>query len=239
LKSNRKPSLNAEIFLDYIQTVFLHDLAELPTLDEFAEEFGVLLMVNCSSHATDHVIARLTKTRVYVITVAPHTTQIFQILDMTLFGVLKRRTRYELPFRDVKATAKVIMKVSHCFKQTMVEPNIWGAFQALESEFEFDTTSEPYRLLFNEEKLRENAGFRELWSIDFPLDQLCCQLDGVLLDLVGLIGQSTMTWPNHIYFPLIRYQDSILCQQSEKWKYREIHRIRSKELQTSRLFVRD
>jgi hypothetical protein len=93
------------------------------------------------------------------------------------------------------------------------EYNIWGSFQALgfefEFEFEFDTTSEPYRLLFKEEKLRESAGFRELWSIDLPLDQLCCQLDDVLLDLVGLISQSKMTWLDHIdiYFPLIRYQD--------------------------------
>jgi hypothetical protein len=49
------------------------------------------------------------------------------------------------------------MKVYHDFKQTMVEPNIWGAFQA--TGFEFDTEAEPYRLLFNEEKLRQSAGF--------------------------------------------------------------------------------
>jgi hypothetical protein len=92
----------------------------------------------------------------------------------------------------------------------MVEPNIWGAFQRLGFQFEFDTTSESDQLLFKEEKLKESAGFRELWSIDLPLDQLCCQLDGTLLDLVGLIIQSKMTWPNHIsiYFPLIRYQNS-------------------------------
>jgi hypothetical protein len=58
------------------------------------------------------------------------------------------------------------MKVPHDFKQTMVEPNIWGVFWAI--TFEFDTEAEPYRLLFDEEKLRQNEGFRELWSIDFP-----------------------------------------------------------------------
>jgi hypothetical protein len=119
----------------------------------------------------------------------------------------------------------------------MVEPNIWKDFQAL--VFEFDTTSEPYWLLFNEEKLMESAGVRELWPINLTLDQLCCQLDGVLPDLVGLISQSKMTWPTHIDFPLIRYQDIILCQESEKWKYREIHRISSREPQKSRLSTRD
>jgi hypothetical protein len=37
-KWNSKPSINAEIFLDYIQTVFVPNLAELRTLDEFAEK---------------------------------------------------------------------------------------------------------------------------------------------------------------------------------------------------------
>jgi hypothetical protein len=35
-----------------------------------------------------------------------HTAQIFQVLDVTLFGVLKRRPRYELPFGDEKVTGQ-------------------------------------------------------------------------------------------------------------------------------------
>jgi hypothetical protein len=109
---------------------------------------------------------------VRVITFAPHTTQIFQILDVTLFGVLKRRLGYKFPSEHEKETVKFIMKVYCDFKQTMVEPNIWGDFREIGFDFEFDTEAEPYRLLFNEQKLRQTEGFRELWSIDFPLDQL-------------------------------------------------------------------
>jgi hypothetical protein len=39
-------------------------------------------------------------------------------------------------------------------------------------EFEFATGTEPYQLLFNEDKLKEKAAFRELWSIGFSVDQL-------------------------------------------------------------------
>jgi phosphopantothenoylcysteine synthetase/decarboxylase len=154
LKSNRKPYVNTETFLDHIEIVFFPNLIELRTLDEFAEEFAVLLMDNCSSHVTGYAIALLTKARVRVITLAPHTTKIFQILDVTL---LKRHLRYELPFEDQKATVKSIMKVYHDFKPTILEPNIWRTFQAL--GFEFDTKTELYRLLFNEEKLGESADF--------------------------------------------------------------------------------
>jgi hypothetical protein len=46
------PYINAEIFLDYIRTVFLSNLAELRVLDEFAEEMAVLFMDNWSRRFT-------------------------------------------------------------------------------------------------------------------------------------------------------------------------------------------
>jgi hypothetical protein len=48
----------------------------------------------------------------------------------------------------------------------MARSNVWGAFRAL--ELEFDRRREPYDLLFDEEKLRESPGFEELCSMTFP-----------------------------------------------------------------------
>jgi hypothetical protein len=155
-RSIPSPYINAEIFLDYIRTVFLPTFGELRTLAAFTEETGVLLMDNCPSHLTDDMIGLLTEARVRVITFAPHTTQIFQVLDVTLFDVLKRRLGYKLPFEDEKEVVRFIVKVHHDFEQTMVESNIWRAFRAI--EFEFDTEAEPYRLLFKAEKLRQSEG---------------------------------------------------------------------------------
>jgi hypothetical protein len=52
MKSNAKPYINVEIFLDYVRTVLIPKLGELRRLVEFAEEMPVLLMDNCSSHIT-------------------------------------------------------------------------------------------------------------------------------------------------------------------------------------------
>jgi hypothetical protein len=70
------------------------------------------------------VIGLLAKARGCVITFAPYTTQIFQVLDVSLFGVFKWHRRYELPFGDENATMKLTMTVSHDFKQIMAEFNI-------------------------------------------------------------------------------------------------------------------
>jgi hypothetical protein len=50
----------------------------------FAEEVIVLSMDDCWVHASDDAIHILTEARVRVLTVAPHTTQVFQVLDLTL-----------------------------------------------------------------------------------------------------------------------------------------------------------
>jgi hypothetical protein len=93
-------------------------------LDAFTEETGVLLMENCPGHVTDDIIGLFIEGQVRVITFGPYTTQIFQVLDGTLFVVLKWRLGYKLHFEDEKETVKFIIKVYHHFKQTMVEPNI-------------------------------------------------------------------------------------------------------------------
>jgi hypothetical protein len=73
-------------------------------------------MDNCPSHVPDDIISLLTEARVRVITFAPRTTQIFQVLDVTFFGVLERRLGYKLPFEDEKETVEFMMKVYHDFK---------------------------------------------------------------------------------------------------------------------------
>jgi hypothetical protein len=124
MKSNTKPSIRAEICLDHIWTVFLPNLAELRTLHTFAEEISVLLMNNRSSHITNDVIELLIKARVRIITFAPDPMQIFQVLNIDVFGFLTRHSRYELPFGDEKATIEFIMKAYRDLKQTIVEPSI-------------------------------------------------------------------------------------------------------------------
>jgi hypothetical protein len=146
-------------------------------------------MAHCSADVTDDVVRIRTEARVRVITFAPHTTQVFQVLDLTLFGVLKRCPRYELPFDENNATVKVITKVYHDFTQTMARPNVWGTFRAL--GFEFDPRREPYELLFDELKLMESTGFEELWSATFPWTSY--RVDDVLVASFGSTSLSKST----------------------------------------------
>jgi hypothetical protein len=170
LKHRSKPYVNRKLFLDYLKTIFVPYLTEILDSEELDGCEVVLLMDNCSPHIADDVIALLTSVRVRVITFAPHTTHIFQMLDVVLFGAMKKHAGGLETLDEEQPAAAFLLKVYHDFKQTMIEVNIWGAFAAI--GFSYDITQNPYGLLFDEEKLRQSPGFVELWERDTPLESL-------------------------------------------------------------------
>jgi hypothetical protein len=109
------------------------------------------------------VIDLLSETRVQIVTFAPHTTQSFQALDLTLFGVLKSRGQYQLPFGDDAGSARFIKKVCRDFRSIMTDINAWGAFQGI--GLIYNIADGIQRVSFNEIIMRESGGLRELWDM--------------------------------------------------------------------------
>jgi hypothetical protein len=58
-----------------------------------------------------------------------------------------------------------LLKIDEMFKQTMIEPTICSSVQ--EAGFAFETSAEPYRIRFDEEKLRKTLAFQEIRALDF------------------------------------------------------------------------
>jgi hypothetical protein len=172
LRHRDKPYVNADLFQDCSRTVFIPRVEATRVLHGLSEEDAALLMDNCSPHLTPVVIERLSlsKAGVRIVTFALHTKHIFQVLDLVLFGVLKKHGLYQLPLRDDVPAAKCIKKVYHDFRATMIDDKIWGAFRGI--DITYTTVAEVQRVLFDEKKLRESKGFRELWDIAFPLENL-------------------------------------------------------------------
>jgi hypothetical protein len=74
--------------------------------------------------------------------------------------------------KDNRRTTGFLLKIYRTFKQTMIEPYIWGSLEEVEFEFEFDTSTERDRIRFDEEKLRKAPASQEIWSLDFPLEKM-------------------------------------------------------------------
>jgi hypothetical protein len=100
----------------------------------------------------------------------------------------------------------------------VVESNIWGAFRA--TGVEFDTEAEPYRLLFNEEKLRQSEGFRELRSINFPLDQLSSRRQNTRFDWINKQEESDLAQTDVSFIDQVpTYGHVSENEKVELWRY--------------------
>jgi hypothetical protein len=115
LKHRSKPYVSTELFLDDINSIFIPYLNELQQSEEFARCEAVLLMGNCSSHMGDAVIAVLIREHVTIITFTPHTAHIFQVLDLVLFGTLKKRATRLGKLDEEQPAVAFIIRVYHDF----------------------------------------------------------------------------------------------------------------------------
>jgi hypothetical protein len=170
LKRRSKPYMNSQLFTEYISTVLLPYIDELRQNEEFANKAAVLLMDNCSIHVRSETLQMLADHQVKVITFPPHTSHIFQSLDLSLFGNFKRKMNYRLPLDSDETAAGFIKRIFHIMKQTLVEDNVRSAFTQLGLRYNIDII--PYTLLFDEHELRQSSGFTSLWQRDYPLEKL-------------------------------------------------------------------
>jgi hypothetical protein len=170
LRKRNKPYMNSELFHEYISKVLVPYIDELRTNEEFAEKEAALLMDNCSIHGQYDSLKLLADHLVKVITFPPHTSQIFQCLDLSLFGNLKKRMNYKLPLETDETTAAFIKRIFHAMKQTLVEDNVRSAFVQLGLHYNIE--ADPYVLRFDEDVLRQSPGFTSLWARDYPYEKL-------------------------------------------------------------------
>jgi hypothetical protein len=140
-------------------------------------------MDNCSPHLTSVVIDLLSEARVRIVTFAPDTTQIFQALDLSLFGVLKRRGQYQLPFGDDAGSAPFIKKIYRDFRSSMTDVNIWGAFRGI--GLIYNIVDGIQRVSFDEIILRESGGFSQLWDMIFTFLLRICRRGAIMRGLNG------------------------------------------------------
>jgi hypothetical protein len=151
LRQQLKPYINGKPFIEYINNIFISYLNKLWELEEFEVCKAILLMDNCSPYVSHDIVEVLTRVRVKIITVAIHTTYIFQMLDLVLFSTLKKHATGLETLDEEQPAAVFLLMVYHEFKQTKVEINIWGAFAAI--IFIYDIEKASYGLFFDAQKL--------------------------------------------------------------------------------------
>jgi tRNA(Ser,Leu) C12 N-acetylase TAN1 len=99
-----------------------------------------------------------------------HMTFLYEALDLVLFGSLKtiKKTTHG-DFGD-DSVQDQITKLLQASEQILTSFTIRVAFK--KAGLIAYVSSKPVRLVFNEEILRENLGFSEIWNFNIPVHEL-------------------------------------------------------------------
>jgi hypothetical protein len=108
-----------KMFAQYITSLFLPYVVKVRSKKEIEQEEAALLMDSCSNHLATQVTDMLTTARVQIITFAPHTTHIFQLLDMALFGTFEQVGKYHLPVNGLGMTSRFLYRLYMDFKRML------------------------------------------------------------------------------------------------------------------------
>jgi hypothetical protein len=90
LRSNDTSYVTRDIFKEYLTSVFLKYVATVRESMNLSDSPAVLLCDNCTAHIDDEIKVLLAQNNVRLITFPPHTSHLFQPLDLVTFGVFKR-----------------------------------------------------------------------------------------------------------------------------------------------------
>ena len=82
--------MTKEIFQNYIFNHIIPYIDNTRKMMKLEDSPGVLLIDNCPSHQCDEIYKELANNNIRLITFPPHTTNLFQPLDLVTFGIFKQ-----------------------------------------------------------------------------------------------------------------------------------------------------
>jgi hypothetical protein len=96
------------------------------------------------------------------LTFREHTTNLFQALDFVFFGNLQHlKATAAREFGDDSVNEQ-IMKMTQPDEQTATSGTVRGSFR--KARMIPDTTIRPFKILIDEEIMRQNPGFQAVWE---------------------------------------------------------------------------
>jgi hypothetical protein len=86
LEIRQVPYLEAELFKQHTKKIFIPTIAANLELPECTNKFAILFRDNCASHYSEEILRELARNGILVLTYLQHTSHLFQVLDVFLFG---------------------------------------------------------------------------------------------------------------------------------------------------------
>jgi hypothetical protein len=158
------PDVNAEIFERHIDTVLIPAVEANRQIPGCDKKPAILFCDNCSAHMSNSMLEKLARNGVLVLTCPPHTSHMFQVLDVLLFGFVKRSKKYQIRDDTLPMHVDHTLRPFRVHEAAMRSTTIRAAWR--QAGFEYENRNITTYLSINEGQIRESRDFREIWMFD-------------------------------------------------------------------------
>jgi hypothetical protein len=154
-----------------LRDVLIPRIENVGEANETPDSQAILFIDNCSSHLMEHIIDLLSAHKIKILTLPPHSSGISQMFDLVFFAVFK-----SLEKRLAKdESIPVMADHATCMVKACEANGASSIVRACFARAGFVYHKVPdggYILGLDEGIIRDSAGFRDIWEIDFPLGSL-------------------------------------------------------------------
>jgi hypothetical protein len=106
---------------------------------------------------------------VIVLTYPPHTSHIFQVLDVLLFGILKRAKKHQCRDDELPAQIDHVLSLFRAYEQATMSTTVRASW--IRTGFQYEERADTRYLAVHEAAIRSSLGFQEFWQFDYVLDR--------------------------------------------------------------------
>jgi hypothetical protein len=168
---HRSPAdLEEELFCKYISDVLLQSVAKACENRDFTGETVVLLTDSALAHQPERILRLLGKNNILAVEFPAHMINILQALNLVFFGAMKKRKATALGEFGEDLIDDQIFKHAQSYTQTATSMTIRNSF--CKTVLFPDPGLQPFKLQFDEEKLRSNPGFEKPWDPNTQIEEL-------------------------------------------------------------------
>ena len=170
IRHRNPPYMNESLFIEYLQLVLIPYINSVREKYQCPEKEALLMMDSCSSHCTTNVMKLLGENKIIAFAFPSHTTNIFQALDLSLFGIFKRTKNQEDIPNFQKKLKKIIFKILQSYEKSATCFNIRASFE--KAGLTSNMATKPRILIFSVQKVINNSGFKQLWNLNIKVEDL-------------------------------------------------------------------
>jgi hypothetical protein len=170
IKIVQSPYMTRDIFLEYIRNVLVPAVEHNRLIPGCLKKPALLFCDNCSCHCTDDVLKELAEHGILLLTYPPHTSHLFQVLDVLLFGRLKAAKKKLSRDLSLGRDLDHALRIFRAYEMATTSLTVRSSWE--KAGFGFERRDGTTYLFVHEGRIRQSPEFAEVWGINYPEEAL-------------------------------------------------------------------